>query len=118
MGKSDSAVNLSDREQQIIDKLAVVVGIVGQIYLKQKNQAYPSGNLYPPDITREEFDQAAIRDPELKRFDTIVERMNASRLVAIPYNEKYQEEYGVSKNSWPKRGICPMTNLSAAIWNR
>lgn len=93
MNKFGPAVNLSDREQQIIDKLAVVVGIVGQIYLKQKNQAYPSGNLYPPDITREEFDQAAIRDPELKRFDTIVERINASRLVAIPYNEKYQEEY-------------------------
>ena len=93
MIKSDNLENFSEQERKIIDKLSAVVEIVGAIYLKQKNQACPAGNLYPPDITREEFDQAAIRNPELKRFDTVVERLNARHLVAVPYNEKYREEY-------------------------
>lgn len=93
MIKSNNLENFSEQERKIIDKLSAVVEIVGAIYLKQKNQACPAGNLYPPDITREEFDQAAIRNPELKRFDTVVERLNARHLVAVPYNEKYREEY-------------------------
>ncbi len=97
MVQPDTIKNLSDKEKQIVAKLSPVVDIVKEIYLKQKNQVYPAGNLYPPDITREEFDQAAIRDPELKRFDTVVERMNASRLCAVPYNERYQTEYSRMK---------------------
>lgn len=93
MSQPESLKNLSDKEKKIVEKLSPVVDIVNKIYLKQKNQAYPAGNLYPPDLTREEFDQAAIRDPEVKRFDTVVERMTASRLCAVPYNEKYQAEY-------------------------
>lgn len=93
MIKPEYLVSFSDKERQIIEILSRVVDIAGEIYLKQKNQAYPAGNLYPPNITREEFDQAAIRDPELKRFDTVVERMTASRLCAVPYNEKYLAEY-------------------------
>lgn len=98
MVKADYLKSFSDKERQIIEILSRVVDIVKEIYLKQKNQACPAGNLYPPGITREEFDQAAIRDPALKRFDTVVERMTASRLCAVPYNEKYQAEYDRIQN--------------------
>lgn len=93
MIKPEYLKNFSDKEKQVIEILSRVVDVAGEIYLKQKNQAYPAGNLYPPDITREEFDQAAIRDPEIKRFDTVVERMTSSRFCAVPYNEKYRAEY-------------------------
>ncbi len=84
----------SSREREMIEKLSAVVDIVGEIYQKQRNQSYPAGNLYPHDITREEFDQAAIRDPDLRRFDTVVERAPVARqFKAIPYNKHYPDEY-------------------------
>ncbi len=84
----------SDDEQQLIQLLSEVVDIAGEIYDKQNNPDFPGGNLYPDDMTREEFDQAAIRDPEMKRFDTVVERVGSgSDFKAVPYNKKYSEDY-------------------------
>lgn len=84
----------SSREQEMIDKLSAVVDIVGEIYQKQKHPQNPLGNLYPADITREEFDQAAIRDSSLKRFDTIVKRAGTTaQFKAVPYNVEYQADY-------------------------
>ncbi|MFC1721401.1 hypothetical protein ACFL0Z_00620 [Patescibacteria group bacterium] len=91
--KEDLIANLPDDEQQMIAKLSQVVDIVGEIFAEQKSPDLPGGNLYPPDLTREEFDQAAIRDPELRRFDTVVERMSASEYRAVPYNKKYSSYY-------------------------
>lgn len=82
---------LNSKERKMVDLLSRVVDVVGEIYEEQNNDKYPAGNLYPHGIMREEFDQAAIKDPELKRFDTVVERVSASDFRAVPYNVKYKK---------------------------
>ena len=55
----------------------------------------PGGNLYPPDLSREEFQAYAARHPQerpaLSSHTTVVRR-DGDRLVAIPYHEVYREE--------------------------
>ncbi|MEZ4700431.1 MAG: Zn-dependent hydrolase [Rhodothermales bacterium] len=55
--------------------------------------AKPAGsNLYPADITKEEFDAAAARNPELKGLYTMVRRDENGDLKAIPYHEFFAEQ--------------------------
>jgi|GEM_PF-3300347 len=84
--------SLTEEERKLVDILIKIVRIADDIYKEQTNSKYPGGNLYPHDTTREEFDQAAIRDPELRRFDTVVERVSASEYKAVPYTKKYQKK--------------------------
>jgi len=93
MEKNKSIISkLSDEEKQLVEILIRIVKVADDIYQEQINPDYPGGNLYPHDITREEFDQAAIKDPELRRFDTVVERTSASTYKAVPYNQKYKRQ--------------------------
>ncbi|MFC1617772.1 hypothetical protein ACFL2B_00660 [Patescibacteria group bacterium] len=107
---------LSDDEQDLIKVLSQVVSIAGEIYVKQGNPGYPGGNLYPHDMTREEFDQAAIRDSELKRFDTVVERVSSGGYRAVPYNEKYSSYYARMIELLEKaRSLSPDPNFRVYI---
>ena len=52
----------------------------------------PAGaNLYPPDITKEEFEAAAAQDEALGSLYTMVRRDSAGNLIAIPYHEYFAE---------------------------
>jgi hypothetical protein len=93
MTKNPVVENLPSEEQELVEILKQIIDIIGAIYDQQNNPDHPGGNLYPHDITREEFSQAAIKDPELNRFDTVVERVSASDYRAITYREKYEAYY-------------------------
>ena len=67
------------------------------------------GNLYPPDMTREEFDDYLTAHPEdraaLLSHTTLVRR-RGHRLVAIPYTEAFREELiNVAKNLSEASGL-------------
>jgi Peptidase family M49 len=47
---------------------------------------------YPPDMTDEEFETAAARDPTLRSLYTLVRR-GADGLVAVPYHEAFATEH-------------------------
>ena len=52
----------------------------------------PAGaNFYPADITKDEFDSAAAKDPAMKSPSTMIRRSNEGRLFAIPYHEFFHE---------------------------
>ncbi len=51
----------------------------------------PGANLYPADVTKEEFEAAAAADPALKSLYTMVRRDDDGKLVAIPYHEFFSE---------------------------
>ena len=50
-------------------------------------------NLYPADVTREEFEAAAGRDATLESLYTVVRRDDAGALTSVPYSEAYSEQY-------------------------
>jgi len=53
----------------------------------------PAGsNLYPPDMSKAEFEAAAVADPELAGLYTMVVRDADERLKAIPYHEAFADE--------------------------
>lgn len=52
----------------------------------------PDGaNFYPRNMTREEFEQAAVVDPSLRSLYTMVRRNDDGALVAIPYHDFFPE---------------------------
>jgi hypothetical protein len=54
----------------------------------------PDGaNLYPPDMTDEEFQTAAADDPELSGLYTLVRRAADGSLEAIPYHVAFRDEH-------------------------
>lgn len=59
--------------------------------------AKPAGaNLYPPDMTREEFDVAAAGDPALRSLYTLVRRDGDGGLVAEPYHRAFATEHAAA----------------------
>ena len=58
----------------------------------------PGAELYPHDMTKEEFERAAARSPaadrELRGQYTVVRRDSAGQLVALPYHRVYAEPLG------------------------
>lgn len=53
----------------------------------------PEGaNFYPGDMTKEEFETAAARNPALKNLYTMVRRDAGGNLVAIPYHEFFSDQ--------------------------
>ncbi len=51
----------------------------------------PGANLYPADITKEEFEAAVAANPALKSLYTMVRRDDDGKLVALPYHEFFSE---------------------------
>jgi Peptidase family M49 len=57
----------------------------------------PEGaNLYPADMTDEEFQAAAASDPELRSLYTLVRRGENGSLEAVPYREAFREEHAAA----------------------
>jgi Peptidase family M49 len=57
----------------------------------------PDGaNLYPRDMTKEEFETAAAKDPTLKGLYTLVRRAEDGGLTAVPYHVAFAKETGVA----------------------
>jgi hypothetical protein len=57
--------------------------------------AKPAGaTFYPRDMTKEEFETAVARDPELKSLYSVVRRNDAGALVAVPYRRVFAAQVG------------------------
>ena len=52
----------------------------------------PGANYYPPDLTKEELEEAAASEPELTSQYTLVRRDDDRNLIAVPYNEAFATE--------------------------
>ena len=53
-------------------------------------------NFYPRDMTREELEAAAARDPELASLYTLVRREDDGSLSAVPYHEAFAEQHAAT----------------------
>ena len=55
--------------------------------------AKPLGaNFYPPDMTKQEFENACAANPDLRSLYTLVRRDSGGGLEALPYNEAFRPE--------------------------
>ena len=54
------------------------------------------GNLYPADMTDDEFQAAAASDPALRSLYTLVRRGADGSLEAVPYHEAFREEHAAA----------------------
>lgn len=53
-------------------------------------------NLYPADMTDEEFEAATAANPELRSLYTLVRRNPEGRLIAVPYHVAFREEHAAA----------------------
>ncbi len=53
-------------------------------------------NFYPPDMSKEEFEEAAETAPELLSLYTVVERDSEGELTAVPYSRIYSDLYALA----------------------
>jgi hypothetical protein len=53
-------------------------------------------NIYPSDMTRDEFEAAAEADPSLASLYTLVRRNEAGQLIAVPYHEAFAEQHALA----------------------
>ena len=53
----------------------------------------PGANLYPTDMTDEEFEAAAARDPQLRSLYTLVRRDSVGALTAVPYHVAFRRQH-------------------------
>ena len=63
-----------------------------QPFLRGFGPKPPGANFYPTDMTKEEFEAAAERDPSLRSQYTLVRRDSDGKLVSVPYHEAYGAE--------------------------
>lgn len=57
----------------------------------------PAGsNLYPADVTKEEFEAAAASNPDLKSLYTLVRRADDGSLTAVPYHQAFATQHAAA----------------------
>ncbi len=64
-------------------------------------ESKPAGaNFYPPDMTREEFEQHLQQHPEdaeaFKSQYTMIRRDESGKLIAVPYSQVFAKEFGIA----------------------
>lgn len=79
---------LSKNESEVLELLVEAGKLIIPVYLEQENQTWPGANFYPQDVSKEEIENAAKRDPAILSPYTIVEKIEG-KLVAVPYHVKY-----------------------------
>ncbi|HSR54527.1 MAG TPA: Zn-dependent hydrolase [Acidobacteriota bacterium] len=73
----------------------------------------PGANLYPQDMTKEEYSEALQDDPGLGSLYTMVRRSEDGSLTAIPYSEFFQDSYAVASH-WLARAQRQTSNQGLA----
>ena len=67
-----------------------------EAFLDGVGEKAPGANLYPSDMTREEFATASARDESLGSLYTLVRRGEGGSLQAVPYHEAFREEHAAA----------------------
>lgn len=81
---------LTANQQKVLDLLCEAGELIAPIYELQENDKFPGANFYPHDVSKEEIEKAAKKDPSILSPYTVIERKQG-KLIAIPYHEKYAE---------------------------
>ncbi len=80
---------LTADEKKILPILIEAAKKVDKIYLLQKDDQFPGGNLYPPNVTKEEVEEAAKSNPLILDYYSIVEKDKSGNLTAVPYHQRF-----------------------------
>lgn len=90
---AQSLENLSADEKDLVKELIEIAKLIGPIFKKQENLNYAGANFYPADVTVEELQAAAEKDPMILNPYTIVKRDSKGSLYAVPYSEEYKDDF-------------------------
>ncbi len=77
--------------REVILLLQKALGCAEKIFQNQELSGSFVDHVYPPGMSRAEFHDAAVKNPDLKRFDTVVEFDSEGKLTAVPYSVKYRD---------------------------
>ncbi|MBF0181647.1 MAG: Zn-dependent hydrolase [Magnetococcales bacterium] len=80
---------LSDAERRMLPLLREAALAVGSVFR-------PGGYFYPPDVTREALEKAAVTDPLLKDPHAVVIRAADGRLQAVPYHRAFSRVHALA----------------------
>jgi hypothetical protein len=73
-------------------------------FLEGVGEKAAGANIYPADMTRDEFEAAADAAPSLASLYTLVRRDEAGQLIAVPYNDRAEaletDDYRASDMAW------------------
>lgn len=106
---------LTTNQQKVLDLLCEAGEHIASIYELQENDKFPGANFYPHDVSKEEIEKAAKKDPKILSPYTIVERKRGE-LIAIPYHEKYAELLKpISKKLFEAAQIIDNTEYAKAL---
>ena len=64
-----------------------------EAFVRGADPKQPGANFYPTDVTKEDIQAAADRDPSILDLYTLVRRDTVGALRAIPYHEAYREQH-------------------------
>src|SRR3990167_3162951 len=80
---------LSKDEKKILPILANASLLVGELYLQQEKdqEKYPGAAFYPPDVSDEEIEEAARKNPQILSPFTIIEK-DSKGIIAIRSEER------------------------------
>jgi len=81
--------SITANEKKILPLLIEAAKKIDKVYLLQENNLYNGANFYPHDVTRQELEEAAKKDPKIFSPFTVVERNQSGKLIAIDYHQKY-----------------------------
>lgn len=81
---------LSKNEQEALKILIEAAKLIAPLYEQQENHEFLGANFYPKDITKEEIENAAKKNPAILSPYTVVEKIDRE-LIAIPYHIKYAQ---------------------------
>lgn len=82
---------LAKDEKKIYPVLIKAAKIIGDIYLEQENNDLPGANFYPTNVSNEQIEKEAKKNPSILSPYTVVEKVS-SRLVATPYHLKHKKQ--------------------------
>ncbi|MCZ6806168.1 MAG: Zn-dependent hydrolase [Deltaproteobacteria bacterium] len=97
-GDANAAAELARGDPATLEYLGVNFGpwdrLRGDEAFIEGIGAKPAGaNLYPRDMTPEEFDAAVADNPELGSLYTLVRRDESGGLIAVPYHEQFAQAH-------------------------
>ncbi len=84
--------DLSQEEQQILDKLVEASKLIAPLYEKQKNPQHKGANFYSPEFSKEEIERAAEGNKELLHPYTFVEKGRTGKPKAVYFQKKFAKE--------------------------
>ena len=83
---------LSQSEKKVLKKLTKAAELLAPLYVKQKDPKYPGAAFYSSNITKEEIEREAKKNPAVLSPYTFVEKNNKDELESIPFSTKFQKE--------------------------